>query len=1494
MNVNALYKVSIIFSLFCLSTQLSAQTPGGIPSEDLKLWLMSEAGVTEDGSGNISSWQDQINGETFIQTDIASQPTLQTNAINNNPAILFDGTDDALGSTFNFDASSAMSVIRVVKPNDADGVLFYQGSTNNFFDRSPVVFQNGSFEYVPQSSNSSLGLVDETAYDGLPKILSLVRFGPRNSFIFRDGKLEKNERLASPPIDMTFDTTVIGVNPSRLIERPSDPLYFDGIVSEIIILESSISLPLQQRLESYLAIKYGITLDNTDNADHVIEGNYINAVDEVVWDVTQNLIYHHNVIGIAKDETSSLDQTKSSNSALTDPRLTIAHDDINAPLSLNDGQYFIVGDDNVAFEEVDFEITDTIGNRIGTVWKVQNTGDVTNVSLAIDISGVTLANGTSQLEDFNLIINENGTQIFEENLYRGYLADSIVSDIVYFSGVTINDGETFSMSTYVNNAPIAVNDTIKLTEDDLIAEDKSLVTINSIIRLIENDRDPEGVDTSIVAVNKDNASTTEGNFGTLTWTANGTYAYELLTIDLDSLESHEMVVDSFEYVITDQNLTDTAYFFIEIQGVNDKPVTFDDDIDIYEDSSSYSSIDKNENLKSNDFDAESIDSSYIYKFSFDALEEDDDDIDVVGLYGSVNWDSTGTFVYTLNPLNPNGLDTLQKDEVVTETFSYILDDGDGLKDTADFVVWVHGQNDAPVAVSDTVKITEDIEEIDDASEGLNLLANDSDIDGDELIITEIVETNALTHTGTYGELTLTSTGGFVYDVDTTITNTLEDGVIVYDEFEYVVFDQVDSTDTVLFVVEITGINDKPIANNDTLTLLEDDVTFETNLTAEDDSLLANDIDYESLDSSFVANITFDATTVNTTNAGLTNEIDGLYGTLYWDSTGNVMYERNSELDSLYKDEEVADTFSYVLDDGDGASDIAKLIIEIIGENDAPIAMDDSLEMAESDLVVISTDTDSLLVNDTDPDGDNLSIISVNEVNLSTSPATIIGEYGSLALNLEDGSYTYTSNQDVTNTIPQDSTAIDSFVYVIDDGLDATDTALFKVKIAGENDAPVAENDNIIIDDSTLVGRDIIVANSVLENDSDIDIDDVITVNQIRHGGIAVIDASTPLQGNFGELAWDEDGNFVYTFNNPDIDTLVPGESVIDSFYYQITDDATSSLTDEALFRVVIEGTNYAPVAVNDTADISEGDDQIEAGITVDVDSMLVNDNFGDDPEEQTITIISVNDEATNTIEGLYGDLTWQADGHYVYEIDSARASVIAYQVIENDEFKYVIQDDFNDTDTATLVIRVEGINSPPAALNDIITLSRSDQEGMINLLTNDTDDGQVITVTSIDNNTDVNSTIQGAYGSFVWTADGDITYTLQQNTVANLTRDLSVVDSFLYFIEDDNVQEDSAYLFVIINGEDYEISNSQGFTPNGDRDNDEFQILGYSYVEGEFSKLSVFSPRGTLVYDASPYENNWNGISNQGGIDKVDPGVYYFVLETEVSSPIKGYVFINY
>src|SRR5690606_21504923 len=82
----------------------SFQPPDG---DELALWLMGGAGVTTDGSNNVTSWTD-LSGEwrNAVQPISGKRPSYVANAVNGLPALRFDGTDDfitAPGLTGNMD-----------------------------------------------------------------------------------------------------------------------------------------------------------------------------------------------------------------------------------------------------------------------------------------------------------------------------------------------------------------------------------------------------------------------------------------------------------------------------------------------------------------------------------------------------------------------------------------------------------------------------------------------------------------------------------------------------------------------------------------------------------------------------------------------------------------------------------------------------------------------------------------------------------------------------------------------------------------------------------------------------------------------------------------------------------------------------------------------------------------------------------------------------------------------------------------------------------------------------------------------------------------------------------------------------------------------------------------------------------------------------------------------------------------------------------------------
>ncbi|WP_010232327.1 cadherin-like domain-containing protein, partial [Gillisia marina] len=117
---------------------------------------------------------------------------------------------------------------------------------------------------------------------------------------------------------------------------------------------------------------------------------------------------------------------------------------------------------------------------------------------------------------------------------------------------------------------------------------------------------------------------------------------------------------------------------------------------------------------------------------------------------------------------------------------------------------------------------------------------------------------------------------------------------------------------------------------------------------------------------------------------------------------------------------------------------------------APVALDDAVTTNEDTAVMIS-----VLDNDSDPDGDPLTIIS------NTNPSN-----GIVVLN-ENGTFTYTPNANYNGQ--------DSFEYTISDGNGGIDTATVLITVVPVNDAPVA------VDDSSTTDEDTAVTISVLDN-----------------------------------------------------------------------------------------------------------------------------------------------------------------------------------------------------------------------------------------------------------------------------------------------------------------------------------------------------------------------------------------------------------------------------
>ena len=88
-----------------------------------------------------------------------------------------------------------------------------------------------------------------------------------------------------------------------------DPSNLDGFIAEMFLIDGIPDENHINRLESYLAIKYGITLNGAGSLGSVngnTSYNYLAADGTIIWDFDHNDPYNFDIAGIGRDRFKDL------------------------------------------------------------------------------------------------------------------------------------------------------------------------------------------------------------------------------------------------------------------------------------------------------------------------------------------------------------------------------------------------------------------------------------------------------------------------------------------------------------------------------------------------------------------------------------------------------------------------------------------------------------------------------------------------------------------------------------------------------------------------------------------------------------------------------------------------------------------------------------------------------------------------------------------------------------------------------------------------------------------------------------------------------------------------------------------------------------------------------------------------------------------------------------------------------------------------------------
>ncbi|MEX0312448.1 MAG: beta strand repeat-containing protein, partial [Tateyamaria sp.] len=800
--------------------------------------------------------------------------------------------------------------------------------------------------------------------------------------------------------------------------------------------------------------------------------------------------------------------------------------------------------------------------------------------------------------------------------------------------------------TAVNDAPVANADSVTVAEDGSLTFDPR-----------GNDSDPEATALSVTALGTPAHGSAQIN-------ADGTVTY---VPDANYFGS-----DSFTYTVSDGELTATATIAVAVQPVQDVPVAVDDSAITAEDTAVVINVIAND------------------------TELDGQALAVTAVTGAANGQvhfSGGRITYTPDA-DFNG----------AEQLTYTVSDGNGGTASATVDITVTPVNDAPAVMNDSSSAVQS------ATQTLDPLANDSDVDGGQLSITALNGTavqpgqfvslanGALVFLNGDGTVSLFPGGN--YDHLTKDQNAVE-------TVSYTVSDGAGGMSTGSIQFTVTGINDAPVAVPDSVSTQEDiAVTL---------GVLGNDTDAEG------------------NPLTLTAVADPANGAVSFTAAGSITYTPDLNFNGT-------EVITYTVSDGQGGSSTGILTVNVAPVNDLPVAANDTAATNEDTAVTID-----VLSNDSDAESSSLLIAEAS--NGSNGTVEIV-----------NGQLVYTPEANFFGT--------DSFTYRAGDGQGGTAQATVTVTVKPVQDAPLAAPDSAVTTEDTAITIDVTANDTELDGEAltvtgvtgaangqaqftggqitytpDADFNGSeqlvytvsdgnggtatatldITVTAINDAPVANADSVTVAED--GSLTFDPRGNDrdpdsaalsvtslgkpghgSVQINSDGTVTYVPTVNYFghDSFTYVLSDGA---LVSTGTVTVVVQPVQDAPLAAPDSIVTAE-----DSPVTIDV---TANDA---ELDGDFLVVTGVTGARNGQAEFFGGQVTYTPDADFN----------------GSEQLIYTVSDGNGGTATATLDITVTAVNDAPEVANDT-AVTTEDSTVSLAPLANDSDpEGSALVITSLD------------------------------------------------------------------------------------------------------------------------------------------------------------------
>ncbi|HCG5312432.1 TPA: tandem-95 repeat protein, partial [Vibrio parahaemolyticus] len=763
-------------------------------------------------------------------------------------------------------------------------------------------------------------------------------------------------------------------------------------------------------------------------------------------------------------------------------------------------------------------------------------------------------------------------------------------------------------------------------------------------------------------------------------------------------------------------------------------------------------------------------------------------------------------------VNNDGTVTYTPDDnyVGKDTFTYVVTSG-GVSESTTVTVNVTPVNDAPVAKDDIATTQED------TAVTIDVLPNDTDVDGDKLSIESVsVPKEQGTVEVVDGKLVFTPAENFNGDAE--ITYTVTDGAL---------------TDQATVKVTVNAVNDAPVVESNIAdqTLAEDFTPYTIDLnTAFSDvdnvdgeltfsvsgnsniqvaivngiatitptadwngsetlTFTATDPSGESVSQPVnftvapVADIVADkATVVEDTPTIIkvlgndTFEGDGKVvsldanngpanGTVSVNPDGSVTYTPNDNYVGK-------DTFTYVVTSG-GVSESTAVEVNVTPVNDAPVAKDDIATTQEDTAVTID-----VLSNDTDVDGDKLSIqsatvpeaqgkVEIVDGKLVFTPAENFNGHAEITYTVTDGQLTDEAKVTVTVNPVNDAPTIkvDAVESITEDGVN-TDTVVATLTV---RDTDTPEDQLTVSLENNSNGYFVLVGNDVKLTQAGVD---AVNNDELNLKDLTI---SASVSDGVNPTASDSDSLIVNRVNDaPTVENAIADQELSEDFATYTIDLNDAFKDSDSALNFSVSGNSNVLVSIENgiatispTADWNGSETLTFTATDPSGESISQTVNFTVAPVADIVADKATVVEDTPTIIKVLGNDTFEDDGKVV-SLDTTNGPAngtvsvnpdgsVTYTPNDNyvgkDTFTYVVTSG-GVSESTTVEVNVTPVNDAPVAKDDIAT-TQEDTAVTIDVLPNDTDvDGDKLSIQS--------ASVPEAQGK-VEIVDGKLVFTPAEN-----------------------------------------------------------------------------------------------------------------------------------